>query len=97
MTGTLRPAGHGHALFWFRTAVFGFILASCIREWVPFTILERAKAQIPDAGLQRKQTLEAVEQTNVLLAEIKHLLETGPLNVRLIGADNQAGAPAQQR
>jgi len=76
-----------------RIAVGVFIFLSCLKAWVsPGTLLQPAEAQIPDAGLQRKQTLEAIERTNILLLDIKSTLETKPLNVRIVGADNKADA-----
>lgn len=83
---------NGGPLNWLKVPIAIFVLVSCLRAWMPVTLLERAEAQIPDAGLQRKQTIEAVERTNLLLTEIRDLLATGPLNVRIAGADNPAGA-----
>ncbi len=80
-----------------------FVLASCIRVWVGSgPVIEVARAQIPDSGLQRKQMIDASMRTNQLLAEIKQLLATGTLNVRILGADNtntdnKAGAAVKQR
>ncbi len=77
--------------------VFGFfVLLTCIRVWVgPAAILEQAQAQIPDSGKQRKLLVEEARRTNQLLTEIKLLLETCTFNVRIQGADNQAGIPAK--
>jgi len=77
--------------------VFGFfVLLTCIRVWVgPAAILEQAQAQIPDSGKQRKLLVEEARRTNQLLTEIKLLLETSTFNVRIQGADNQAGTPAK--
>ncbi len=67
-----------------------FVILTCLRIWLgPFPLLERAEAQIPDAGLQRKQQLDEVRRTNELLSDIKRILETQTLHVRLEGADNQ--------
>lgn len=64
---------------------------TCLRVWVgPFPILSRAEAQIPDAGMQRKLLIEEVQRTNQLLGDIKRLMESGNLNVRVSGADNQS-------
>lgn len=80
-------------------AVIGlFVLATCLWVWVgPGTILEPARAQIPDSGMQRKLLLEEARQTNLLLTEIKQLLKDHTFNVRIEGADNQADAPAIPR
>jgi hypothetical protein len=67
-----------------------FVALTCLRIWLgPFPLLERAEAQIPDAGLQRKQILEEAKHTNELLSDIKRILESQTLHVRLEGADNQ--------
>jgi len=79
---------------WIHRAVVGFVLLSCLRVWTgPFPVLESAYGQIPDAGLQRKQLLDEAKRSNELLNEIKQVLTTATLHVRLEGADNQ-GAPA---
>lgn len=67
-----------------------FVIITCLRIWLgPFPLLDRAEAQIPDAGLQRKQLVDEVRRTNDLLSDIKRILETQTLHVRLEGADNQ--------
>lgn len=67
-----------------------FVLLTCLRVWVgPFPILREARAQIPDSGLQRKLLLEEAQRTNQLLSDIKRILESGDLNVRIKGADNE--------
>ena len=67
-----------------------FVVLTCLRIWMgPFPLLERAEAQIPDAGLQRKQILDEARHTNELLSDIKRILESQTLHVRLEGADNQ--------
>ena len=72
-----------------RLVVF-FVVLTCLRIWIgPFPLLERAEAQIPDAGLQRKQLMDEARRTNELLSDIKRILETQTLQVRLQGADNQ--------
>lgn len=74
-----------------RGIILVFVLASCLRAWLgPAEFTAVAEAQIPDGGLQRKQLLDEARVTNQLLAEIKGLLQTGTLNVRVQGADNQA-------
>ncbi len=81
-----------------RGAIGLFLLLTCIRVWVGSEpILEPVQAQIPDSGMQRKLLLEEVRQTNRLLSNIKQLLETGTLNVRIQGADNQADRAAVLR
>ena len=88
MTELLSPQPRSHR-FVDRLVVF-FVILTCFRIWLgPFPLLERAEAQIPDAGLQRKQLVEAAQHTNELLSDIKRILETQTLHVRLEGADNQ--------
>ena len=88
MTESLSPQPRSHR-FLDRLVVF-FVILTCLRIWLgPFPVLERAEAQIPDAGLQRKQLVEAAQRTNELLSDIKRILETQTLHVRLQGADNQ--------
>ena len=88
MTESLSPQPRSHR-FVDRLVVF-FVILTCLRIWLgPFPVLERAEAQIPDAGLQRKQLVEAAQRTNELLSDIKRILETQTLHVRLQGADNQ--------
>ena len=67
-----------------------FVALTCLRIWLgPFPLLERAEAQIPDAGLQRKQLVDEARRSNELLSDIKRILESQTLHVRLEGADNQ--------
>lgn len=74
--------------FW-KPALYVLAVLSCLRVWTgPTQILPRAEAQIPDAGLQRKLLHEELQRTNEQLAEIKQLLSTHTLNVRIAGADN---------
>ena len=88
MTESLSPQPRSHR-FLDRLVVF-FVILTCLRIWLgPLPLLERAEAQIPDAGLQRKQLVEQAQRTNELLSDIKRILETQTLHVRLQGADNQ--------
>ncbi len=81
-----------------RIGISLFVLLTCIRVWVgPVAVLERAQAQIPDSGMQRKLLLDEARRTNQLLTEIRQLLKTHTFNVRIQGADNQAGKPAKPR
>lgn len=78
------------------TSIFGlFLLLTCLRVWVyPDTLVEPARAQIPDSGAQRQRLLEEVRKTNRLLTEIRQLLEGHTFNVKLQDPDNQTKAPA---
>lgn len=72
-----------------RHVLVGFVLLSCLRVWTgPLELGNPAQAQIPDSGAQRKRLLEAAQRTNQLLSEIKQVLTSHTLNVRVLGADN---------
>ncbi len=49
----------------------------------------RAYAQIPDSGLQRKELLEAQQQTNAKLDLILQHLRTQTIKVRVVGTDKE--------
>ena len=75
-----------------RAAIAFFVLITCVRVWVgPIQFLDRAHGQLPDPGLQRKAALTEAKRTNQLLAEIKQVLETKVLNVRIVAADKKVG------
>lgn len=81
---------------WLASAATLFVLLTCLRVWTgPAPLIEVARAQIPDSGLQRQLLLDETKRTNRLLTEIKQLLKEGTLNVRVRGADNQADTPAK--
>ena len=91
MQARYQPSPRGWLL-----GLIGFtVLATCLRVWTgPVALIDTAAAQIPDSAAQRIQLLEETRRTNELLTQIKQILERGPLNVRIAGADNQADAPA---
>lgn len=73
-----------------------FIGLTCLQVWIGADgLLEPARAQIPDSGLQRKLLLEEARRTNQLLAEIAKTLRDSTLNVRVVAADDRTGAPAR--
>jgi len=49
--------------------------------------LPAANAQIPDSGLQRKEMIDALIRTQTKIDEIKDLLRTQVLRVRIVGED----------
>lgn len=51
------------------------------------TILPAAQAQIPDSGMQRKEMTEAIERTNQKLDDLKDVLRTQVLKVRVVATD----------
>ena len=74
---------------WLVVAMGLFVLLTCLRVWVgPMPVVQPARAQIPDAGTQRKLLVDEVRRTNQLLTDIKQILATRTLNVRIEGADN---------
>lgn len=81
-----------------RNAIIAFVVLTCLRVWIgPVALLEPARAQIPDGGMQRKLLLDEARRSNQLLSEIKQILKTHTFNVRIEGADNQADARTMPR
>ncbi len=73
-----------------RSVLAILVLLSCMRAWLgPTEFVTPAQAQIPDSALQRKLLLEEARRTNQLLSEIKQILTSRTLNVRVQGADNK--------
>ncbi len=73
-----------------RSVLAILVLLSCMRAWLgPAELVNQAQAQIPDSALQRKLLLEEARRTNQLLSEIKQILTSRTLNVRVQGADNK--------
>jgi hypothetical protein len=72
-----------------RIVIAATFILTVARVWLgPGTALPRAQAQVPDPARQRHLLLDETRETNRLLSDIKALLESGTLNVRLRGADN---------
>lgn len=83
---------------WLRGLIVFAVLATCVRVWVgPISFADEARAQIPNSGLQRRMLLTEAVRTNALLMEIRDLLKTHTLNVRIQGADNKADKPTRTR
>lgn len=75
---------------WLSGLILFIVLGTCLRIWVgPISFTDEARAQIPDSGMQRRLLLMEAARTTVLLTEIRDLLKTHTLNVRIQGADNQ--------
>ncbi len=73
-----------------RSVLAVFVVLSCLRAWLgPIELISPAQAQIPDSAMQRKLLLEEARRTNQLLSEIKRILTSHTLNVRVQGADNK--------
>jgi len=83
------------ALHWL---VVAFVLASCVKAWLgPVQVVERASAQIPDSGLQRRQQLEATRETNRLLQQVLTTLHQETLTVRVVEGEAQPAQPVRGR
>ncbi len=81
-----------------RVLIAGILTATCVRVWLgPNELLPRALAQIPDSGLQRKQTLDEIRRTNRLLEQIQHTLQTQTIKVRVEGTDKTKDTKAVPR
>ncbi len=81
-----------------RIAVGVVLLLTCMRVWIgPVPLAARAEAQTFNPALQRKQVLDEARRTNQLLSDIKRILESQTLNVRIEGADNLPGSPPVPR
>lgn len=86
-----RPRHYRTALICF---VAGWLGASLAKE-----VFSPAMAQIPDAGAQRLQLQQSMDQSNARLGEIVDLLRHGTLQVRIVETDKGQGttrtAPGQ--
>ncbi len=66
-----------------------FVILTCLRVWMGSnTTISSAQAQIPDSGMQRKLLLEEVKRSTEILQDIRRILSTQTLKVRIEGADN---------
>ena len=76
--------------------IFGaLLLILCVRWCVEGSpLLSTAQAQLPNPASQRLELVQEMRRTNELLEDIRQLLKSGTLHVRVEGADNQADAPA---
>ncbi|MCP4591186.1 MAG: hypothetical protein GY842_10600 [bacterium] len=71
-----------------RWLIAAVLTATCLRVWLaPGGALPVAEAQIPDSGLQRRQMVDEIQQTNRLLEQIQHTLQTQTIKVRVEGTD----------
>ncbi|HUU85776.1 MAG TPA: hypothetical protein VM243_19950 [Phycisphaerae bacterium] len=78
---------------WLRRLLVGFVVITCLRVWLgPVDILPQARGQIPDGGLQRKQMVDAVRETNRQMSQILTVLKSGTLNVRVVSTDKTGAA-----
>lgn len=76
---------------WLVRIMYVAVMMTCLHVWFgPVHLLNEVQAQLPDSALQRKHILEETRQINRLLTEIKQILKTGTLHVRIQGADNKS-------
>jgi hypothetical protein len=76
---------------WWQRGLAVLVIVTCLRVWVgPDRFEPVAQAQIPDAGLQRKQMLDEAQRTNQLLSDILAVLRTHTLKVRVESTDKTA-------
>ncbi len=65
-----------------------FLVVTCIRAWAPNEpVLSVAKAQVVNPSAQRRDLVREAKRTNQLLTDIKKILESGELKVRVEGLD----------
>lgn len=83
---------------WIHGVLITFVVLTCLRIWTESTpILPSAHAQLPDSAVQRFTLISEARKTNQLLLEIKQILQTQTLHVRVEGADNPSTAPIKKR
>ncbi len=73
--------------------IFGVLLvATFVKAWAPQEpVLSVAQAQVSNPAEQRRQLVAQARRTNELLSDIKQILESGKLHVRVEATDNQPG------
>jgi len=65
------------------------VILTCLRVWVgPVCANAQRPTTLPDSALQRKQQLEELRRSNVILEDIRRILNSQTLKVRIEGADN---------
>lgn len=63
------------------------VLITCLRVWFgPLVPESTAMAQLPNAGAKQNEQIEEARKTNALLTEIRDLLKSGTLNVKVTPA-----------
>jgi hypothetical protein len=66
------------------TTITGLLAVLVVELWAfQPPLVGEARAQIPNAGMQRVEQLEQQRRTNELLEAILHRLESGPVPVRV--------------
>ena len=71
------------------TVCVAFVVLTCLRVWVgPVNAQAQRPTTLPYSALQRKLQLKELERSNEILHEIRDILKTQTLKVRIEGADN---------
>lgn len=74
------------------------LVATFFKAWAPQEpVLSVAQAQVSNPAEQRRQLVAQARRTNELLSDIKRILESGKLHVRVDAADNQQGSVTSTR
>ncbi len=71
------------------TVCVTFVILTCFRVWVgPVSANAQRPTTLPDSALQRKLQLEELKRSNEILQDIRRILTSQTLKVRIEGADN---------
>lgn len=71
------------------TVCVAFVVLTCLRVWVgPVNAQAQRPTTLPDSALQRLLQLKELQRSNEILHEIRDILKTQTLKVRIEGADN---------
>lgn len=81
--------GHRRKRNLLETVCVTFVILTCLRVWVgPVSANAQRRTTLPDSALQRKLQLEELKRSNEILQDIRSILTSGTLKVRIEGADN---------
>ena len=81
--------GHRRKRNLLETVCVTFVILTCLRVWVgPVNAVAQRPTTLPDSALQRKLQLEELRRSNVILEDIRRILTSQTLKVRIEGADN---------
>ena len=71
------------------TVCVTFIILTCLRVWVgPVNADAQRPTVLPDPALQRQLQLKELQRSNDILHEIRNILTSQTLKVRIEGADH---------
>ena len=81
--------GHRRKRNLLETVCVTFVILTCLRVWVgPVSAIAQRPTVLPDSALQRKLQLEELKLSNEILQDIRRILTSQTLKVRIEGADN---------